>query len=115
MTGLEMRIKDSSVELYSRHKSSHRMMETDQSWQLAVDEDEAHEGGHDLLDISEEARQVQHEIAEQLPLFANESAFLAMDRGSNGRISDRTAQCSSSIYLNSSEPNGLIEQIDLLS
>ncbi|NWF38964.1 hypothetical protein F3F96_07445 [Mariprofundus sp. NF] len=107
-----MRIKDSSVELYSRHKSSRRMGR-EQSWPLAVDE--PHEGDHDQLDISVEARQVQHETAEQLPLFANESAFLALDRGSNGRVSGRTAQCSSTVYLNSSDPHGLIEQIDLLS
>lgn len=109
-----MRIKDSSVELYSRHKSSHRMR-TDPSWSLVVDEDELHEGDHDLLDISVEARQVQHEIAEQLPLFANERGFPALDRGRNGRISNRTAQCNSSVYLNRSDPEASIEQIDLLS
>ncbi|NWF36951.1 hypothetical protein [Mariprofundus sp. KV] len=109
-----MRIKDSSVELYSRHKSSHRMGRGT-SWPLVVDEDEPHEGSHDLLDISVEARQVQHEIAVQLPLFANERASVAPGRGSNGRISNRTAQCSSTLYLNRSDPDDLIEQIDLLS
>jgi len=109
-----MRIKDSSVELYSRHKSSHRMGR-DPSWPLVVDEDEPHEGNHDLLDISVEARLVQHEIAEQLPLFANERASPAPGRGSNGCIINRTAQCSSSSYQNRSDPDGSNEQIDLLS
>jgi len=105
-----MRIKDSSVELYSRHKSSHRM-EIDQSWPLAVDE--PNEGNHDLLDISVEARQGQYEIAEQLPLFANESAYLALDSDRNGRISDRSELCGTSGPQGQDQSDALHDQLCL--